>query len=132
MGFTFDEWHRFDRFRREERANTLPVLIDALLDKQDCFRIVSEAGIRLPKVYDHLPNANCIGCVKATSPTYWNTVREHYPKQFRERAEQSREIGAKLVRVKGRRMFLDELDPKAKGRPLKDMKPIECSIFCDV
>jgi len=77
-----------------------------------------------------MPNANCKGCVKATSPTYWNLVRQIYPQDFKERAEQSREIGAKLVRVKNKRIFLDELDPKSKGRALKDLN-FECGIFCN-
>ena len=75
------------------------------------------------------PNANCIGCVKASSPTYWNHVRKMHPKVFNDRAEQSRELGCKLVRVKGKRIYLDELDPKAKGRPMKNMD-FECGIFC--
>jgi hypothetical protein len=76
-----------------------------------------------------MPNANCKGCIKATSPTYWNHVRKVYPDDFKERAEQSRAIGAKLVRVKGKRIFLDELDPNATGRPMKDLN-FECGIFC--
>ena len=45
-------------------------------------------------------------------------------------AKQSRDIGARLVRVKGARIFLDELDPKTKGRPMKNMS-FECGIFCE-
>jgi len=33
------------------------------------------------------------------------------------------------VRVKNERIFLDELDPKAKGRPLKTMP--DCGLFCE-
>ena len=75
------------------------------------------------------PNANCIGCVKATSPTYWNHVRKMHPVQFEERAKQSREIGARLVRVKGERIYLDELPADAIGRPMKNLD-FECGIFC--
>jgi hypothetical protein len=49
---------------------------------------------------------------------------------FRDRSEQSRDIGAKLARYKGRRIFLDELPAYAKGRALKNMS-IECGIFCE-
>ena len=85
----------------------------------------------LPAIYlMGYPNANCIGCVKATSPTYWNHVRQHHPDVFQHRAEQSRKLGAKLVRYKGQRIFLDELPPDAKGRPLKSMD-FECGIFCE-
>lgn len=44
-------------------------------------------------------------------------------------AKQSREIGCRLVRVKGRRIFLDELDPEARGGKIKSY---ECGIFCDL
>lgn len=129
LGFTADEKTRHDRFVLTERENVLPVLIEAGITKGDCFRILKEAGIKLPRIYEMgYPNANCIGCVKATSPTYWNHVREKHPEQFKQRAEQSRRLGAKLVRYKGERIFLDELPPDAKGRPMKTMQ-VECGIF---
>jgi 3'-phosphoadenosine 5'-phosphosulfate sulfotransferase (PAPS reductase)/FAD synthetase len=131
LGFTADEKKRHDRFVLTERDNVLPVLIDAGMTKQDCADMIHAAGLRLPEAYAlGLPNANCLGCVKATSPTYWNLIRKVAPEAFEERARQSREIGARLVRVKGERIFLDELDPAACGAPLKTMQ-IECGIFCE-
>ena len=131
LGFTSDEKRRHERFIQTERSNVLPVLINAGITKQDCYQIISEAGLVLPYVYfQGYPNANCIGCVKATSPTYWNHVRKYHPEVFAERAEQSRRLGAKLVRYKGERIFLDELPLEAKGRPLKGMN-FECGIFCE-
>ena len=131
LGFTFDEKKRHDNFVLTERENLLPVLIEEGITKDDCYNIIRAAGIELPRVYKlGYPNANCIGCVKASSPTYWNHVRKVHPKVFAERAAQSREIGARLVRVKGERIFLDELDPNAKGNSMKTMK-VECGIFCE-
>lgn len=131
LGFTFEEKKRHDNFVRSERENLIPVLIDAHITKSDCYRIVRAAGIDLPRIY-HLgyPNANCIGCVKATSPTYWNHVRKVHPDVFDERAVQSREIGARLVRHKGERIFLDELPSDAKGNAMKNLD-FECGIFCE-
>lgn len=130
LGFTVDEKKRHETFKLGERENSLPVLIDEGLSKGDCFDIIKKAGIKLPLIYYMgYPNANCIGCVKATSPTYWNHVRKAHPDVFSERARQSRDIGARLVRVKGERLFLDELNPKAKGASMKTMD-IECGIFC--
>lgn len=131
LGFTFDEVKRHDRFIISERDNVLPVLIDHRITKSDCYKILQDQGIQLPRVYTQgYPNANCIGCVKATSPTYWNHVREKHESVFNERAEQSRRLGAKLVRYKGERIFLDELPTDAKGRPMKNMD-FECGIFCE-
>lgn len=131
LGFTCEERQRAERFMKYERDNLLPVLIEERITKQDCFGILKEAGIAPPRIYAlGYPNANCIGCVKASSPTYWNHVRKMHPDVFRQRAELSREIGAKLVVVKGKRMFLDELDPTAIGQKMKSMY-IECGIFCE-
>lgn len=130
LGFTVEEKKRHARFTLTERENVLPVLIDAGMTKQDCGDLVRAANIALPAIYSHgFPNANCIGCVKATSPTYWNLVRREFPDVFRQRAEQSRRLGAKLTRVKGERVFLDELDPTAEGRSLSQMP--SCSLFCE-
>ena len=130
LGFTSDERRRHERFVMTERDNVLPILIDAGMTKDDCANMIRRAGIRLPEIYSHgFPNANCIGCVKATSPTYWNLVRREFPEVFQHRAEQSRRLGARLVRVKNERIFLDELDPLAKGRPLKAMP--DCGLFCE-
>lgn len=129
LGFTADERHRHERFVKFERPNVLPLLIDAGYTKGDCFNIIESAGIKLPEVYRSLPNANCIGCVKSSSPTYWNIIRRNFPEQFKERAEQSRRIGCKLVKVRGERIFLDELKPTDRGGKISNY---ECGIFCDM
>ena len=129
LGFTVDEWQRQKKFSQMERGNSIPVLVSELITKEDCFKSLRKANIKLPEIYSlGFPNANCIGCVKATSPTYWNLVRKTHPIVFNERAEQSRRIGAKLVRVKGVRIFLDELKESDNGGKIKSW---DCGIFCD-
>jgi 3'-phosphoadenosine 5'-phosphosulfate sulfotransferase (PAPS reductase)/FAD synthetase len=129
LGFTYDEEDRYNRFATFERANTLNVLGLLKITKEDTFNIFRFNGIKIPEIYSlGFPNANCIGCVKASSPTYWNLVRETFPDVFKERAEVSRKLGAKLVSVKRKRIFLDELDPNQKGGKIRNW---ECSIFCD-
>lgn len=131
LGFTAEETKRADRFRLTERDTLVTPLIDEGYTKQDCFDVISQAGIRLPEVYLRgMPNANCIGCVKAGSATYWNLVRKEWPDIFEDRARQSRDIGSKLVYYKGKRIFLDELPEDAKGRSLKNYN-FECGIFCE-
>jgi len=130
LGFTLEEQARHDRFVLTERSNVLPVLIERGLTRADCFRIVQEAGLELPEAYRlGYPNANCRGCCKATSPTYWNHVRVTDPDVFERRATQSRRLNVRLVRYLGKRIFLDELPTTAKGRPLKSMP--DCSTFCE-
>ncbi len=131
LGFTSEEEGRHERFVRTERENVLPVLIDAQYSKLDCYQLLRANGIKPPRVYEMgYPNANCIGCVKASSPTYWNHVRKMHPDVFKERASQSRELGAKLVRVNNERIFLDELHPDALGKPMKNLD-FECGLFCE-
>jgi hypothetical protein len=132
LGFTSDEIGRFNRFKLMERSNTIGVLIEEGLSKQDCYDILILHGIQPPLMYDlGYPNANCPGCVKATSPTYWNHVRRVHPLVFAARAILSRKLGVRLVRYKGKRIFLDELPETASGRSLKTMQ-IDCGIFCDI
>ncbi len=135
MGFTADERHRHELFIVTELPNVIPVLIDCGHTKDDCYRIVNDAGIVLPRSYRQgYNNANCKGCVKATSPTYWNHVRVTDPDVFQERSEQSRSIGkngVRLVRYKGKRIFLDELPEDAKGRPMKKLPSFDCNVFCE-
>lgn len=130
MGFTYDEVSRYEFFVASEMENVIPVLPLEKITKQGCFDFLAQEGLDLPRVYlQGYPNANCIGCVKATSPTYWTLVKEQHPEVFESRAVQSRRIGAKLVRYKGDRIYLDELPEGAKGRPLKKYN-FECSAFC--
>jgi hypothetical protein len=53
-----------------------------------------------------------------------------HPEVFAQRADQSRRLGARLVRVKGERLFLDKLPVNATGEPMKSMQ-FECGIFCE-
>lgn len=128
MGFTKEEKDRFDNFRINERPASLHVLAD--ITKAECFEMVMDAGIKLPDMYLWMyPNANCPGCPKATSPTYWNHVRVNHPAVFERRCEMSRRMSVRLVRYKGKRIFLDELPPEAKGNSMKNLN-FECGIFC--
>jgi len=130
LGFTCDEIDRYTKFASRERGNVIPVLIDDGITKEDCFEIIAAAGIQPPRIYSMgYPNANCIGCVKATSATYWNHVRKMHPLAFKARAEQSRRIGCRLVRHNGKRIFLDELPVDAVGAPMQNWN-VECGIFC--
>jgi hypothetical protein len=130
LGFTVDEISRHERFCLTERE-IYPILINEGLTKQDCMDMLVEAGLVPPRMYAlGYPNANCVGCVKASSPTYWNKVRETHPEVFNDRVIQSDRIGAKLVVVKKKRIPLSKLDPDVMGRPLKSLQ-IECGIFCE-
>lgn len=129
FGYTSEEQDRADHF--EANNPTLAVewlLIDQGVSKRDSLRELAAAEIALPAMYglgfDH---NNCLGCVKATSPTYWNRIRALFPAVFERRARQSRLIGARLARVNDERVFLDELSPDAQGDLFE---AIECGPVC--
>lgn len=85
-------------------------LIDAGLTKQAVLEMVTRAGIKLPPMYlMGFQNNNCIPCVKATSPAYWALVRKEFPEESDRMAKLSRRLGARLARIDGERIFIDEI-----------------------
>ncbi|ARR53505.1 hypothetical protein HY78_08755 [Rhizorhabdus wittichii DC-6] len=73
-------------------------LIDMGLTKRDTHAILKQHGIRRPWVYEiGMPNGNCIGCVKSSSPYYWALIRKFFPLVFARRNDQCRRFGARLV-----------------------------------
>jgi hypothetical protein len=132
FGFTADEQQRIDRFD----ANNADLYVQHLLadrgvTKADCLDMVAEAGIAIPAMYTlGYKNNNCLGCVKATSALYWNMIRRDFPEVFDLRAHQSREYGARLTRVRGERVFLDELP--ADYMPSEPLEDISCGPDCAV
>lgn len=130
FGLTADEGKRITNFEGNNPELTLEwVLRDAGITKEDCYRIIKEAGIKLPAMYAlGFKNNNCIGCVKATSAVYWDKVRRHFPEVYARRAEQSRNLGVRLVRYHGERIFLDELPLSITDK--RKEEDIECGPVC--
>lgn len=130
FGYTADEKKRITDFEKNNPdLNVEWILADEGITKSDCYRIIRDAGIRLPEMYEiGFDHNNCKGCVKATAAGYWNKTRIHFPDVFKRRCEQSRKLGVKLVRLNGERIFLDELPPNV-GLNEPDGE-IECGPVC--
>ena len=137
FGYTTEETKRADNF--EDRNPALRVewlLIEKGITKSQCLDMLKEASIPLPAMYGlGYSHNNCLGCVKSTSAGYWNQIRRDFPEVFARRARQSRDIGARLVRIRlpsdppskaPLRHFLDEL-PSDADAPHDD---IECGPVC--
>jgi 3'-phosphoadenosine 5'-phosphosulfate sulfotransferase (PAPS reductase)/FAD synthetase len=129
FGFTVEEWKRAKLLQSNNPELLLAwPLFERLMTKADCLRWVSDAGIEIPEMYKlGFKNNNCIGCVKATSPAYWNRTRKHFPAIFQRRCDQSRDLGVRLVQLHGKRIFLDELAEEAVGGKEES---IECGPQC--
>jgi hypothetical protein len=129
FGFTAEEKHRAERFMQQNpEVNLITPLIDAGLTKKQCFIEIQKALIQLPMMYRlGYQNANCIGCVKGGAG-YWNKIRKDFPEIFEKMAKVERKVGASILRSGGKRVFLDELNPKA-GRKQKE-PDMECGLWC--
>lgn len=105
-------------------------LIERGITKASCLGMIKGAGINPPLTYAQgFPNANCLPCVKATSPAYWTLVRKHYPEQFDRMAKLSRELDVRLTRLKGDRAFIDEIP---LDHPVTDPIAPECDFLCSL
>lgn len=115
FGYTADasDEERFSRLRANffEMKCRAP-LIEKGITKAGALAWVERDGLKLPRSYEMgFPNANCLqtGCCKATSPDYWALFRKVFPDRFKATAERSRRLGARLTRIKGERIFIDEI-----------------------
>jgi len=111
FGYTSEERKRATRFKANNPELRLEwPLISSGVTKARCFQILIAAGIKLPAMYGlGFKNNNCLGCVKASSPKYWDLVRKTFPDVFAKRVAQSEELGVKLVNLKGKRIALKDL-----------------------
>lgn len=115
FGYTADaeDVRRFERLRENYFELTVRApLIEAGITKAGTLASVQRWGIELPRSYAMgFPNANCLGsgCVKASSPDYWALYRKHFPDKFCRTAAYARELGCRLTRINGERVFIDEI-----------------------
>ena len=105
-------------------------LIERGLTKASCMSMIEKAGLKLPAIYSFgFPNANCVPCCKAQSPSYWAMVRKHFPDEFKRMAQLSRKLGARLAKLKGERIFIDEVPQDQK---LTEPLAPDCDFLCSL
>lgn len=134
FGFSAGEQKRIKEFeQRNPELNLLWILAKYNLTKEDCKDMLTGAGIKLPDQYERgFSNNNCPGCVKVTSPWYWDQVRTQTPDVFNRRCEQSRKLGVRLVEIRHHeRIFLDEL-PAGPFRRIVRKEQASCGPECGV
>lgn len=131
FGYTADgnDIKRANGFREHyPDLNMITPLIDKGINKSACLAMIINAGIEPPRTYAMgFPNANCIPCCKAQSPSYWALVRQEYPVQFKRMADISRKFSAKLAVLKDERIFIDEIP--LNHSVTKAIAP-ECDMLC--
>ena len=132
FGFSSDEAIRSVKFTNNNpEMKLLNPLIDARITKPMCAALIEGAGITLPIMYQlGFLNNNCICCVKATSIVYWARCRHYFPEIFWRMAELSRRIGCRLTRLKGKRIFIDEIPADFDWQKKERGKQAECGVLC--
>lgn len=130
FGYTVEEHRRAAIFEKNNPALDVEwLLIDQGITKAQCHAMIAEAGIAQPAMYRlGYEHNNCPGCVKSSSPGYWNMIRRDFPEVFDRRVRQSRLLGVKLIKLHGSRAFLDEL-PEDMDAPQDD---IDCGPVCQI
>lgn len=159
FGMTSEEEHRVDRMiDGEPELNIYTPLIDLGMNKRDCFKVMTDAGLELPMMYKlGYMNNNCIGCVKGGTG-YWNKIRKDFPEVFERRSRQEYLINVALCKVSANKMRekypehialmdADGYEPKVDARgtmrvPLrylpedvgshKDLDIGDCGFVCEV
>lgn len=133
FGYTADDGDvdRFDRLKTNyPELSVRAPLIERGVTKAACLAILDRWGIELPRSYAMgFPNANCLetGCVKATSPDYWSLYRFRFPEKFARTAAYARQLGVRLTRINGVRIFIDEIPP---GWPMTNPIAPACDFLC--
>ena len=128
FGYTIEEKDRVEQLLRSDPGlDVWCPLIDEGLDKQDCFAMIEQAGLRLPAIYDlGYDNANCIGCPKG-GMGYWTLgIRKDFPEVYDRMAGLERSLDHSLFDV-----FLDEMPAEGRGNFKRD-QPRNCSILCAI
>lgn len=132
---------RFDRMLEDyPLMKQRSPLVEMGIKKKDTHSILKQHGIRRPWVYDiGMPNGNCLGCVKSSSPNYWALIRKYFPDVFARRNEQARRFGAKPViigreKVDGKwkniRCHLDEI-PADQSTKVRGADFGGCGFHCN-
>lgn len=129
FGYTADEAHRADRFRKQNPEVTLSTpLIDRGLGKDDCLALIARSGIAIPAMYLlGYRNNNCVGCPKG-GIGYWNKIRRDFPEVFDRMAALERDLGHTVLRDKDGAIWLDQLDPTRGNHATES--DFECSLLC--
>jgi 3'-phosphoadenosine 5'-phosphosulfate sulfotransferase (PAPS reductase)/FAD synthetase len=164
FGFEFDkkEFNRATSLKlNHPKAKSIYPLLMMGYDKDDCLKVVEEAGIDIPEMYKMgFRNNNCFGtgCVQG-GIGYWQKMKIDFPEKFNKMAEMEH----KLTQIKGEPVTMlkdqggdakrlvsetgikwnafiflkkNEDYPSVKSideMPIQEVKPLfECNGFCGV
>jgi len=150
FGFDINEMKRVRGMELNySHINPVFPLIGEGLSKDDCMRIVTEAGIDPPVTYKYgFRNNNCFktGCIQG-GIGYWQKMQKEFPDKFNQMATVEHDLtdrsgrpvtmlkdqakGGGLVFLKPHLKYPEVIDiSQKKGRPVKPL--LECNGFCGI
>ena len=112
FGFDDSEPNRAKNIKKNyPKSNPIFPLLLFMYSKEDCIKIVQDAGIRVPNAYSlGFRNNNCLktGCVQG-GIGYWKKYRDIFPDRFQEMARREHE----LTNMKGEPVTINKDQSKA-------------------
>ncbi len=160
MGYTVEEQDRIDKFiDANNEVNLITPLIDRGLTKDDCIGMIQRTGIEIPIMYKlGYKNNNCRGCVKASSPKYWQKIKIDFPKYWQKMNDMEKHLNRTVVKIDmatvkkhHNKIYLKLGSPSVKNKtggstywrpqlheipksikPMDDSHDIQCGIFCEL
>lgn len=131
LGISLDEIVRIKPSREEWIENTFP-LVDARLRREDCSKIIREAGIPDP------PKSACYFCPYRRDKG-WRWMRDHHPADFAKAIEFDRKVRTSQPKLIGQAYLHDSLEPlestdldREKAQGILDGFTSECEGMCGV
>lgn len=140
LGYTADEAERLDRFLDANAGRVvIAPLIEEGLTKDDCFGIVSDAGLVLPIPYlQGFDNSNCLKCPKG-GLGYWKHIDLHYPESYDQVIALQDLLGAGSWflsdRRGGKRVRLSLRELREIDEPrwrIQNEPPVQCGGLCEL
>jgi len=120
-GISTDEPHRATPSREGDGYISAYPLIELGISRQDCLRIVADAGLPQP------PKSSCWFCPYRTTDS-WITMRQQRPELFAKAAELERHINAKRQHIGKDAVFLSGIGAR-KGLPVDQAIPDQLGLF---
>jgi len=128
LGISFEEAHRMKPSREEWIENTFP-LVDAKITREDCKRIIMEAGLLVP------PRSSCYFCPYHRDD-YWRWLKKENPVDFQKAIVFDQKIRRSQPNLIGESYLHDSLKPLSEinfdAKEQADGFGNECEGVCGV
>lgn len=120
-GISTDEPHRATPSREDDCYTSAYPLIELGISRQDCLRIVAEAGLPQP------PKSSCWFCPYKTTDQ-WTTMRRERPELFEQVAKLERHLNAKREAIGKDHIYISGIGAR-RQLPVDQAIPMQLGLF---